>query len=880
MPGNLTHFIEGYTILEKLGEGGTGMVYKAMDDRLQRHVAIKFLYHQDQQNSPNSHQLAGQQLLAEAQKLAKVNHPNVVQIYELRDYQRPTSAVASEHDIVEKHSGNANSAIIMEYLNGSTLTQLNKEELLSKGQKLDILIQICAGMAAIHQQGIIHGDLKAENVWVTDSGAIKLLDFGLSLDNDRAPSESDNSATPRSASLTTLTPEFCREQPLTTQSDIFVFGCLACKLLFGDLPFRTSTIEQQFSALLTGEIKKIADVAPTLPVALAQLLDTCLAVSPDKRPSDFNDINIQLRTIQQRLFRDSHAENVTIPFEEIRSESNQDRRRKTVELSFGLSLLLLIGIFLFQMKKAPAPPEDLNVLILPPQISDESLLPGHKTRMVKAAIDTTLRDTIINIKSLNLISRSELQGVGSDLKSQVDATGADILLIPLLDCRAANCNVVLEKIAGPNNIVTQQMTWTTPTQGPLEIAQTTRSKLQSLFPERATKHLLQKAISSADFATYISLYSEIHFRSGNTVESFNQLTQLLENQPHLYTGYRLHQETALKLYLDTGDKIYLEQLRKMLDRAPYEYRQSVHYLRDEFTLSLYLADMEEAETLLQRMTLLGLEKSALIELEAAMHLENNQPQQAKQLLIDVLQIRYNARSLYNLALSHWYLGESEEAINRLLDLVKISPLDYPAQQLLAAFYLHKGELDETISLYEVLITHNPESRDLSNLSLAFLLKGDLDNARLYASQAVYQSPDNYGWRLNLADIEKLAGNHDEANHHYHQILENLGDKQDLDSLLIMAQAYIHSGDGISAIKALNNANKLSPDNSEVAFISAIIYSIQGEYASAIVKSEEALSTGQGVIWFNLPWFKPLCSFQQFLRLIEAYQIDGNSVCIL
>ena len=136
-----------------------------------------------------------------------------------------------------------------------------------------------------------------------------------------------------------------------------------------------------------------------------------------------------------------------------------------------------------------------------------------------------------------------------------------------------------------------------------------------------------------------------------------------------------------------------------------------------------------------------------------------------------------------------------------------------------------------------------------------------------AQLAVKNSPKHPTRLLNLADIKLILGMTEQSTPLYQQVIQLSHQQQDLEALLIIAQAYVHSGQHRKAIKAINQAKKLAPESGEAAFIAALIYSQLGEQISANNQIEEALSAGFGIIWFNLPWFDPLCSNTDFQKIV-------------
>lgn len=853
-----------------------GVVFKARDAKLERHVAIKFLY----QNSDRGQGIKGEannnqakpltdQILQEARRLAQVNHPNVVSVYELCETDN-------------------RSAIVMEYLSGTPLSDIQKEQLLSQNQKLSYLIQITQGMIAIHEAGLRHGDLKAENVWITDEKTVKLLDFGLSAEIDNQQSNRDTTNY-SSASLTTLSPEFCQGEPLTQQTDIFNFGCLACRLLTDKLPFEIGSVEACQDALRNGKIAKVSDLSPVLSGALAQVLDHCLMLIPKERTVSFSQVLKQLRDIEQAFKQQQLDNNATVPLEPLTpitkpSEPEQSaasvdqttasptKRNKLLAVVASIALFIALSVLVWH--KSTQPPPEKSVLILSAKMISETELPPEQTRMIKAALDNALRDSVINTQSLHLISRSELDPVANDLNSSLKATGASNALQPLVDCQGSSCQISIERINGSSALIEKQIRWHSPALDVYEISTLAQSYFQQLFPDYPMADGYLVTVSKEAYEEFARLYAQLQFGTGNTSEQLDLLRDLLKTSPYLLSGYRLYRDGAIKLFYDTGDDKFLVNLDTVLSDAPKQYKASPSFIRDMFLLRLAQQDLAKAQAIINSAQINGLDNVTLSELKGIFYLQNGKAKEAKKQFERSLNSRFSAVTLYNLALSHWELGEIERAIVRLNELLNILPDYYYAEQLLASLYLYTGQLSEALLLFEQFAAGSPETADLNNLGLTYLLQGELEKALYYSRKAFENSSQNSALLLNLADIELLSNKSKSAKSRYLTLINKLDKQVDVDSLLIKAQAYTHLGDYLMATKLLNTAIKLAPENSEVTFIASLIYTVTSQYPLAIVKVEEALKSGYGEIWYHLPWFIPLCEYDEYRALLTS----NNSPC--
>jgi Tol biopolymer transport system component len=276
----LAHF----EIVGKLGEGGMGVVYEAIDRHLDRRVALKILPPEKIANPTRK-----QRFILEAKAVSALNHPNIVTIYDI-------------------NAADGVDYIAMELVAGRTLEDVLAKRRPRIADSLKYAAQIADALAAAHAAGIVHRDLKPANIMVTDAGLVKVLDFGLAKLSDEEPvSEDEATRTQRAmteegtvvGSAPYMSPEQAEGRKVDARSDIFSFGAVLYEMLGGKRAFRGETRMATMAAILNKEPQPLAEVATDVPREVERVVTRCLRKDLARRSQSMAEIKIALEELKE-----------------------------------------------------------------------------------------------------------------------------------------------------------------------------------------------------------------------------------------------------------------------------------------------------------------------------------------------------------------------------------------------------------------------------------------------------------------------------------------------------------------------------------------------------------------------------------------------------
>ncbi|KAA3617748.1 MAG: tetratricopeptide repeat protein [Calditrichaeota bacterium] len=302
-----------YKILEKLGQGGMGIVYLAEDTKLERQVAIKFLPHHIAGNTDERKRFE-----TEAKAAAALNHPNIATIHAIEE---------SENEMF----------LVMEYIEGIELKQQIDRGKLGIERTVDIAIQIAEGLQAAHKKGIAHRDIKSSNIMLTVDGKVKIMDFGLAKFRSSTPAKAGTTV----GTAAYMSPEMSNGEEADHRTDIWSFGIVVYEMIAGQLPFQGDYELAVLYAIVNEPPKPLSDYIKGIPKVLETVIDKCLMKDVEERYQNIESI------LQESIFKSYHSIS-SEAIEELEDVKSSVKIRKT-HLFALITLFVVLAFFVSQI---------------------------------------------------------------------------------------------------------------------------------------------------------------------------------------------------------------------------------------------------------------------------------------------------------------------------------------------------------------------------------------------------------------------------------------------------------------------------------------------------------------------------------------------------
>jgi serine/threonine-protein kinase len=839
-----------YRIEKHLGSGGMGTVYLAWDDRLKRKVAIKSIHPAKELSEERL-----ERLRREAQAIASINHP----------------AVTHVHDIITEAGRDY---IVMEYVEGRSLTSLLTETPLPSHRAVNIARQIAAGLAAAHEKGVIHRDLKPENVMIDASGNVKILDFGLA--KSTAEDTDQVSLTEEGMVMGTsraMSPEQARGEHVDARSDLFSLGSIIYELITGKHPFQASNPLDTMHRIVKHRQAPPRRYQPEIPIELGLLVEKLLEKDRKNRPSSAKEIAVALDALAEG---DSTKTSNLTTLDKLTAQARRRRNwRRFWPLGVAALALIVAGFVTWQWIESIRPVETTAIAVLKP-VNEQQV---HDPDAV--LFSEALRMAIINgaaaLQGLVVIDTSDVDAVDNNPKLVAHAVAADEVLATDFTKAGNNWAVTIRRLKRTvNDDRPLSLAWSVSLDLPADdlslVGNAIGSQMRSCFPR-----LLQDAsrfvssASSTDFATYLRIRKQ--YSSGQKyTESLTALEELRSRAPRLLEATISTVGLARWLYQVTSQPEFLDRAQNALSAASRIAPNDPRTIREKAETAFVVGDLELAQAAINELREAAPADPWLYRAFSLLSDREGKSQEAREYLVRQVDRRPSFRSYLELAQFDRDHGHPDLAIASLNTALKLVPNHDYTREKLAEVELLYGDIPKAQKLLESLIEESPEPRYLSKFAMAHLLSGSFETARSYYQKVVELTPDRALAMLNFADSLALTGDVSGANIWYEKALAATNssmNQADPATLQIRAQAFAHLGKRNDAVAEIRQCLRVSPDDPFSQLCAALVYTLASEHTSAVFSARRAIELKLAPRWFELPWFDPIREDPDFVDLTTS-----------
>jgi serine/threonine-protein kinase len=684
-----------YRIVRKIGAGGMGEVYLAEDTRLDRKVALKILPAEFAENTDRMNRF-----VREAKSASALNHPNIITIYEIGE-------------------ADGTHFIATEFIDGKTLSEYAKANPVNYRLALEVAIQVASALDEAHSAGIVHRDIKPDNVMVRANGLVKILDFGIA--KLPAPATTDEEAATAIQSTSPgmvigtanyMSPEQAKGRDIDARTDIFSFGVVLYELIAGHQPFEGENGLEMIGAILKDEPKPLnADV----PVEIQKIIGKCLRKDREERYQTIRDVGNDLKEVKQELEVRNLMERSLVPNEDenktqILPATTADKLNRTTNqtvvtnlkakyLAIGLLIMLLAGGGFFGYKYLSPTNKQIESIAVMPFVNESG---NSEVEYLSDGMTETLIKSLSQLPNLAVKSRSTVfyyKGKESSPKKIGEELNVQAVLLGRVGGRGDNLKLNLELV----NTNTQDVIWS-------EQYDRKQSDLVSLQSDiaRDVSTKLKTKLSGTDEAKVMKSY---------TTDS---------------EAYQLYLKGRFHWTKRTYDDILkaIEHFKAAVEKDD-GFALAYSGLADSYSILPYYRGSKSSEFMKQA------KPYAIRAVE----------------IDDQLAEAHTALAFVNEGMWNW--GEAEKEYKRAIEL---NPNYSTAQMRYARFEVRAPRRDvEGLARMKRALELEPSSLVINdNLSQIYLAQGDADSALEQAKRTVELDPRfSFGWvDLTYAYLKK------------------------------------------------------------------------------------------------------------------------------
>ncbi len=868
--------VSHYRILEKIGEGGMGEVYLAEDVSLGRRVAMKFL-----PKKFTAKEEARERFKREARAAAALNHPNIITIHEIDEYE----------DLLY---------IVMEYIDGETLGDKIKAEevcfedkttplqLMQINDIIAVILEVCKGLEKAHKAGIVHRDIKLENILIGKDGRVKILDFGL------AKLKGVSRLTEESVAMGTafyMSPEQLRGEEFDHRTDIWSLGVVMYAMLTCQLPFQGNTALEIMYSILEKEPEPVSKLDKTIPLGFRRIVHRCLKKDPKKRYQDLSHLTTDLIRVQENLI--SKKGDLKI---KVRKTAWADSLRglfpkiavPVVVLALVLAVFFLVPSGTLKIKKW------LGFNIIPAK-KHLALFPletrGDKSLANRALCDglvETFTQKLIQLeqfeKDLLVIPLSELHSRGiRSVEEARQSFGVNLAITGGVMCENENIRLTLKLIDTKkkhtldSQDISKHISNLTDFQDDV-IKQMARMLEIRLKPEM--HQIITTGCTSVPGAYNLYLQARGHLQHVEKLENIDISIGLFERAIKIDSNYALAYaglgEAYYWKYMATKDDQWAENAEDYCSRALKIDGQLICVYITLGKISKATKQYDDSIQAFQKALEIDPIHAEALRETARVYRALRNFEGAEKAYQKAVQLRPKDSTVHN-TLGVFYCQQSrwEEALKEFQEVVKLTPDFVKGLNNLGALYFYLKRRKDARQVFEHSLSIKPTYEAYSNLGTLYFYEGLYTHAIGMFKKALEKSDADYLiWGFLAESYYWTLEERDKAHSNYlraAKIAEKEARKKPNDPEILsrLASYYGRMGNRSKSLSMLDRVTAIKSLTPEVMFLIAATYEQTGEREEALQWIKSALDKDFSLAEIeNNPGLSDLRSDRRFQELLQ------------
>ncbi len=853
--------ISHYKILEELGKGGMGVVYKAEDTKLKRTVALKFITPQTLESIEEK-----TRFLREAQASAALDHPNICTIYEIDEAEGQTF-------------------IAMAHIKGQSLKKKIESAPLKLEEAIEITMQVADGLQEAHEKGTIHRDIKSSNIMVTDKGQAKIMDFGIAKITKRT--KLTKTATIM-GTVTYMSPEQALGETVDHRTDIWSLGIVLFEMLTGQVPFKGEYDQVVLNSILNRSPQPITGLRSGIPLELEAIVNKCLEKDPTERYQTAADVKADLK----RLKRDMTAGKTGVPSATTAAPHPFSKILRKTALPLGAIILVLLLLLILPSTRRVVEnwlgfeiiSTEKHLAVLP-----FTIIGGDEAD--KAFCDGLVETLASKLTRLEQFQKSLWVVPFSDVRESRITSPSDVrrvFRVPL--ALKGSFKRIGDMVSLTLKLVdtkTQRELKSQPITDHIANISTLQDSVVINLAEMLDIELQPQALSvlTAGGSTIPRAYEfylqgrgyMLHYEKEDKLDTAISLfKRAIEQDPYYALAYAGLGKAYWRKYNNTKDSDLLKKAQSSCHSAIEinDRLAPVHV-----TLGIIYGEKGQYEDVIkesqQALLLDPVNFGALRELaEAYENLAKLEKAEATyKKAIDLKPSYWTGYSL--LGYFYYHQGrnaEAEKMYRRSTELMTENILDY---NNLIAVYHQLGQKDLAIAMFEKSIAIKPDSAAYSNMGFNYFIHGLYADAMAMYEEAIALGENDYVIWANLADSYRytpgLQGKAQEAYQHAIQLAEKELEINPRDASLhsSLAVNYAKARDHKNALDEISKARKMAPSDVPILFDYVLVLEIVNQRDHAIQALQEYIERGGSMEEIrNHPDLSGLRADPRYQQLIE------------